>query len=133
MTQTIRPDVDIEEDVRAVIAHYPPLQADRHQLRVTVRSGEVIIEGHVRSLVSRRYLLDHIREVPGVSSVDTSRLFCEETIRLEAGQHVSGGVIANAAYGVVVLTGKLPDGMSAEKVVADVAQIPGVVRVVTKF
>ncbi len=133
MAQTTRPDVDIEEDVRGVIAHYPPLQADRHQLRIIVRGDEVVVEGHVRSLVTRRYLIDHVREIVGVRAVDTDRLYCEETIRLEAGQHIPDGVIANAAYGTVILTGKLPDSAGAEAVVSDVAQIPGVMRVVTKF
>lgn len=133
MTQTIRPDVDIEEDVRALIAHYPPLQADRHQVRILVNDGVVTLQGHVRSLITQGYLSDHAAEIAGVKSVDASGLFNEETIRLEAGQHIPGGVIANAVYGTVILTGKLPEGTSAESVVDALSKIPGVTRVVTKF
>jgi osmotically-inducible protein OsmY len=133
MTQTIRPDVDIEEDVRALIAHYPPLQADRHQVRTRVNDGVVTVEGHVRSVISQRYLLDRIPMIAGVKAVDASGLYNEEAIRLEAGQRIPSGVLANAVYSAVVLTGKLPDGTSAESVVEAVSQIPGVMRVITKF
>lgn len=133
MTQTIRPDLDIEEDIRGVIAHYPPLQADRHHLAITVQNGDVLVEGHVRSLVTRRYLLDHLGALPGVRAIESSRLFCDEMIRMEAGQRIPTGVIANSVYGALILTGVLPEGVTAESLVASVAQIPGVVQVVTKF
>ncbi len=133
MTQTIRPDLDIEEDIRGVIAHYPPLQADRHHLSITVQNGDVTVQGHVRSLISRGYLIEHVGRVPGVRALESSRLFCDEAIRMEAGQRIPTGVIANAVYGVVILTGTRPESVAAETIVAGIAQIPGVVRVVTKF
>jgi osmotically-inducible protein OsmY len=133
MTQMNRPDMDIEEDIRNLIAHYPPLTADRHQLRLEAHNGNVILSGHVKSLITRRYLVDRVREIAGVRGVNADQLYCEETIRIDAGRPIPQGVIANAIYGTVVLTGTLPTGTSAESVVKDVALIPGVLRVVTKF
>jgi osmotically-inducible protein OsmY len=91
------------------------------------------LSGHVKSPISRRYLLDRAAQVSGVRAVDGEGLFTEETIRLEAGRHIPSGVIANAYYGTVILTGKLPDGTSAAEIVNQLAQIPGVERVITKF
>jgi osmotically-inducible protein OsmY len=133
MTQTRRPDIDIESDIHDLIAHYPPLQADRHHFGVSVSDGVVALTGHVKSLISRRYLVDRAAEVNGVRAVNGEGLFTEEEIRLEAGQHIPSGVIANLAYGAVILTGKLPDGAEAEAVVSQLAQIPGVEQVITKF
>ena len=132
-TNLNRPDVDIEEDIYDIISHYPPLQADRHQLHFDVRDGVVNVSGHVRSLISRRYLGDRIPKIPGVYAVNIDNLFSEETIRLEAGQRIPIGVIANATYGTVILTGVLPDGKTPETIASSVAQIRGVERVVTKF
>lgn len=133
MTPVTRPDVDIEEDIRDVIAHYPPLQADRHHLHISVENGVVTLSGHVRSLITRRYLVDHVAQVSGVYTVVSDQFYAEETIRLESGQRIPPGVIANASYGTVILTGNPADDMNADVIVRDLAQIPGVERVITKF
>ncbi len=133
MTQASRPAIDIEEDIRDIIAHYPPLQEDRHHINIDVNGSEVILSGHVKSLNTRRYLIDRVRGIAGVSSVNDDQLYTEEGIRLESGRRIPLGVIANPIYGTVVLTGALPEGKTAEDVVKDVALIPGVARVVTKF
>lgn len=132
-THSNRPDMDIEEDIHTMIAHYPPLQADRHKFDIDVVDGVVIPHGHVKSVISRRYLLDQIVKVRGVRGVNGERLYDEEDIRLEAGQRIPTGVIANVFYGSVVLTGVLPEGVTEEEVARAVAQVPGVERVVTKF
>lgn len=133
MTPAIRPAVDIQENIYDLIAHYPPLQADRHHLRIDVQDGVVTLSGHVRTPNTYRYLLDHAAQVRGVSSVNHDGLFVEEVIRLEAGRRIPLGVIANVTYGTVILTGKLPSDTTAESIVEAVAQIPGVERVVTRF
>ncbi len=133
MTQASRPDVDIEEDILNLVAHYPPLQADRYHFRCEVSAGVVTFTGHVKSLISRRYLVDRAAQIRGVRSVDSKKLYTEEDIRLEAGRRIPTGVIANASYDAVILTGTLPQGKTAEDVVKDVAVIPGVEHVVTKF
>ncbi len=132
-TNAPRPDMDIEEDIRGIISHYPPLQADRHQLHLEVRDGNVSVSGHVRSLISRRFLADHVAEVRGVRSVNIDQLYGEETIRLEAGQRIPQGVIANATYGTVILTGVLPSGTTTDEIASSVGQVRGVQRVIAKF
>lgn len=133
MTQTTRPDVDIEEDIRDLIAHYPPLQADRHHLRIAVQDGTVVLSGHVKSLVTWRYLVDRAAQVSGVYTVNSDQLYSEEMIRLEAGQRIPTGVIANVVYEAIVLTGQLPEGANADDIVRELSLIPGVERVLTKF
>jgi len=132
-TYSNRPDMDIEEDIHTMIAHYPPLQADRHRFDIDVVDGVVIPHGHVKTVISRRYLIDQIAKVRGVLSVNSDRLYDEEDIRLEAGQRIPTGVIINVSYGAVILTGALPEGATEEEVARAVAQVPGVERVVTKF
>ena len=110
MTEVTRPDVDIEEDIRNIIAHYPPLQADRHQLRIEVqrwrgdpeRACQVADHPALPAWITSR-------ECAACTAIDSDRLYYEETIRLEAGRRIPHGVIANAIYGTVVLTGTLPD------------------------
>src|SRR5262249_23924221 len=120
MTQASRPDVDIEEEIHNLITHYPPLQADRHHFECEVNNGVVTFSGHVKSMISRRYLVDHTAEVRGVRSVESKALYTEEDIRLEAGRRIPTGVIANASYDAVILTGALPQGKSVEDVVKEV-------------
>src|SRR5579871_1189944 len=96
MTQASRPDVDIEEDITNLVAHYPPLQADRHHFRYDVSDGVVTLSGHVKSVISRRYLVDRVTQSRGVRSVDSKGLYTEEGIRLEAGRRIPAGVLANA-------------------------------------
>ncbi len=128
-----RPDMDIEEEIHGIIAHYPPLQQDRHYFDIDVEDGIVIPHGHVKSLISRRYLLNRALTVRGVRSLNDERLYTEETIRLEAGQRIPAGVIANVSYGTVILTGTLPESASEEELARQLAAVPGVERVVTKF
>ncbi len=125
--------MDIEADIQDLIAHYPPLQSDWHQLHVSVTGGVVDLSGHTRSQVSRTYLIQRVEEVRGVKAVSREQLYDEDTIRREVGQRTPTGVFANARYGTVILTGSLPEGVDATQVVNDVAQVAGVQQVVTKF
>src|SRR4051812_34324792 len=129
MTNLARPNMDIEAEIGDIVAHYPPLQADRRQLHIEVRDGTVTLSGHVKTPINRRYLVDRVAHVRGVHSVNSDHLYSEEAIRIEAGQRIPMGVIANATYGTVILTGTLPDGKSAADVVQDVALIDGVQQV----
>jgi osmotically-inducible protein OsmY len=133
MVQATRPDIDVQDDIYDFVAHYPPLQADRHHFSVEVSDGNVILSGHVKSPITERYLVDRAKDVRGVGSVNSDRLYNEEEIRLEVGRRIPKGVIANTVYGTVILTGMPPQDKSAESVVNDVAQVPGVQRVVTQF
>ncbi len=133
LTKISRPDVDIEADIQDVIAHYPPLQSDWHQLHINVTGGVVALSGHTRSKVSRTYLIERVQALRGVTAVTREELYDEDTIRREVGQRTPTGVFANARYGTVILTGSLPEGVDATQVVNDVAQVAGVQQVVTKF
>ena len=133
MVQATRPDIDIRDEIYDMVAHYPPLQADRHHFTVDVRDGNVTLSGHVKSPITERYFGDRVKEIRGVLSLNDDRLYNEEEIRLEVGRRIPTGVIANTVYGNVILTGAPPQGKSGEAVVNDVAQVPGVQRVITQF
>ncbi len=133
LKKSSRPDVDIEADIQDLIAHYPPLQSDRFHLKVMVKDGIVTLAGHTKSRITRGYLIERVQGVAGVQAVNYAALYDEETIRLDVGRCLAQGVIANAAYGTVVLTGSLPKGIEAASVVNEVARVAGVENVVTKF
>lgn len=133
MVQATRPDIDIQGDIYNLVARYPPLQADRYHFTVEVRDGSVTLSGHVKSPITEKYFVERATVVRGVRSVNADRLYNEEEIRLEVGRRIAKGVIANTAYGTVILTGTPPQDKSGEAVVNDVAQVAGVQRVVTQF
>lgn len=128
-----RQDQDILTDVHQVIIEYAPSAADQHQLHPIVSGGAVTLTGHVQSPITRRWLGEKLVNVNGVTTVDVSQLFSEEEIRLEVGRVIPAGLQANVRYGTVVLSGKLPAGHTEASLVARVATIPGVQRVVTDF
>jgi osmotically-inducible protein OsmY len=128
--QHARPDVDIEEDVNDIIVTYPPLAADRHHIHVTAQSGVVILDGHVRTPISRRVLIERTADIPGVAGINADEFYDDETIRLQVGKILPYGVYANPAFGVVALTGALPAEPSLDEIIQRVARVPGVVRVV---
>ncbi|MFN8378915.1 MAG: BON domain-containing protein [Anaerolineae bacterium] len=131
--QPSRQDVDILEAVHDVVAKYPPLTADRHHLRVSVQSGVVVLEGHVKTPITRLYVVERVAALAGVRGLSADGLFDDETIRLEVGQRLPEGVLANPAYGVVVLSGKVPEGMTDIDVAQLAGAVPGVTKVVTHF
>lgn len=128
-----RPDVDIEEDIRDLIAHYPPLSHDRHRVKVSARGGKLTVAGYVKSRATRHYLLEHLPDIDGVSSVNDKEFFDDETIRIEAGRIVPPGVQVNVEYGAVILSGRLPTDVKEADVVKKIKIIPGAHRVVTAF
>ena len=130
---TARADVDIAADIDEIILRYPPLVHDRSHLRVSVSDGVATVAGHVRSLNTRDYFLQALAGVDGLKSVDTDYLHIDELVRLALGRVLPLGVIANVEYGTVVLSGRLPDGLSEDDVVARAGGVPGVRRVVVAF
>jgi osmotically-inducible protein OsmY len=129
----VRHDLDIREDIYRLMSHYPPLNHDRHQIEVEVEDGVVKLRGYARSRPTYRYLLDHIPSIRGVRAVDADELFCDEILRLDLGRLVPYGVIVNLEYGTAILTGRLPEDYSIEKLVKQIAQVRGVHRVVTSL
>jgi osmotically-inducible protein OsmY len=128
---TVRPDMDIEEDVASIIARYPPLASDRHHIHVNAEDGIVYLSGNTSTPINRRYLVDRVLALPGVAGVNAEKLFDDATINLEVGQVIPTGVIANAHDGAVVLSGERP--ADPDTLAQRIAQIPGVTRVVTIF
>lgn len=133
MTDTliVRPDMDIDADVLDIILRYPPLVSDRHHIQVKVNDGVVALIGHTSTPINRGYLVDRVAALPGVVDVNAEALYDDANISLATGQVLPPGVIANTYYGTVVLSGKAP--ADVDTVAMRVAQIPGVVRVVTTF
>ncbi|MBI5671007.1 MAG: BON domain-containing protein [Chloroflexi bacterium] len=131
---TRRPDVDIQADIERLLLTYPPLTKDRHSIQVQVQDGAVTVTGHVQTPNTRRYFLNLIPTVEGVTSVDATRLFDDESIRLEVGRLLPTGVrVGRFQYGNVVLTGRLPDDVNADDLLEQVRQVPGVRRIITDF
>jgi osmotically-inducible protein OsmY len=128
-----RPDIDIHNDILDLIVHYPPLNADRHHIHVEVSDGAVVVHGHTRTPITRQYLLDALKHVDGVQRVNADRFYDEESLRLEAGRAIPRGVLVNNRYGTLILSGRLPAGISIDQVLEAVSRIPGVERVVTEF
>jgi osmotically-inducible protein OsmY len=129
-----RPDVDIQDDIGRLIVRYPPLQKDRYAIQTQVVNGTVMVSGHVQTPITRHYFLSRLTSIPGVVAVHADQFYDDETIRIEAGKMIPVGVILGKVfYGTAVLSGELPSSMSADEVAAQVARVPGVLRVVTDF
>ena len=127
-----RPDIDIQADIERMMLNYPPLAKDRHSVHVEVNDGAVRVFGHVQTPNTRRYFLNSIPAVEGVTAVDGAELFEDESIRLEVGRLLLTGVnVGRCQYGNVVLVGRLPPGANADELVAKVKQVPGVRQVIT--
>jgi len=130
----VRPDIDIIQDIEDIFAHYPPAMRDRHHIQVASQAGNVSLRGHVTSPNTRAVLLEKIPQVAGIQSVNADELYDDESIRLDVGQVIEPGIMfARVEYGTVVLSGRVPEGLPVERLVNEVAQAPGVRRVVTAF
>lgn len=129
MTHEPRPDVDIEEDIRQIIGGFAPLKASRGYFTYQSKHGTVVLTGNIRSPQSRRVLLDNIPRVPGVKDCDASDLFDDEEVKFKVAQLLPPGLFANVHYGTVGITGKLPEGASAETISEAINALPGVRRV----
>lgn len=132
-TISVRPDIDIEEEIHHVMQHYGPLINDRHQITISVVDGVVTVQGYTRVQTTTNYLLNHIKSVAGVVALDASRLYNDDTIRLDVGHVIPPGVSVLVEYGAVILSGMLPAETDLEAMVGDVVQVPGVRRVITSF
>jgi osmotically-inducible protein OsmY len=128
-----RPDIDIVEDVKNIIAHYPPLVTDRRHIDITSHNGALVISGHVQSPINRRYLADRAQLISGVVSVDVDSLCDEESIRFEVGNLIPEGVVAAVRYSVVILSGVVPEDTTEAALVERISAVKGVERVLTSF
>lgn len=133
-TRTLtRDDLDIRDDIYTLIVKYPPTNADRNHIHIEVRQGVVRLSGYVKTPISRRYLQDRIPHIPGVVDLNLDDLHDDESIRLEAGKVLPYGPIINVSYGTIILTGRLPEGTSADALIDALGKVPGVQRVVARI
>jgi osmotically-inducible protein OsmY len=126
-----RADVDIQADIERVVVRYPPLNNDRHHIHLAVEGGMVTLRGHVKTPISRRHLQHNMAQIRGNNGVDATAFIDDENLRIEVGRGLPPGVLANCEYGIVILSGTLPAGTTADDLVSQVAKMPGVRKVVT--
>ncbi len=126
---TVRPDLDIREDVISIIVKYPPLAADRFHIDVEVVDGEVILKGHAATPINRNYLIDFAAMVEGVKSIDSRQFYDDESLRLAAGRLVARGTNVNVRSGIVLLSCSSSES-NIDAVAQSVAALPGVIKVV---
>lgn len=134
-TPSVAPHTDamIEEEIHDLMLSYTPVKHDRHQLKVTVQDGSVKVAGYVKGRPAYTFLVEQLPKLKGVKGVDISQLYNDENIRIQTGHVIPMGVLVAVEYGAVILSGKPPTGMTVEDLVKDVAQLPGVRRVLTSF
>ncbi|GAB4522923.1 MAG: hypothetical protein OHK0046_36160 [Anaerolineae bacterium] len=130
---TMRPDIDIEEDLHDVVRAYPPLNHDRRNYKFDVKDGVVTLTGHVKGKPTYEYVLNAVPLVSGVRSFEAARFYNDDDLRLDVGQVVPPGVLVTMEYGSAILSGHLPEDASIEDVVRAVARVPGVHRVLTSL
>jgi len=128
-----RADEDILEEIDDLIADYPPLVQDRHRIHISVEQGVVTVSGHTRTNITHSYLLRLLDKVDGVVGVNADEFYSDADLRLEISHLIPVGVIANVSYGVVILTGRLPEETTEDELVAAIAEIDGVRAVRAQF
>jgi hypothetical protein len=133
MSQVVRPDVDIYAEIQDVIVHYPPLAHDRAHIQIEVKGGHVVVSGNMKSQPAYEYFLNRLPTISGVQSVDSTRLYHDDEIKRSVARLTPPGVFVNIEYGLLKLTGTLPEDISAEEVVKRVSTVPGIHRIVTVF
>jgi osmotically-inducible protein OsmY len=129
----VQSDAELEAAINAIITHYPPLMNDRRHLTVQVENGAVTVSGHTRTIITCTYLVDALKRMPGIVSLNIDNLYSDDHIRLEVGKVIPVGVYSNVNQGVVILSGRLPKGKTIEEVVTAVEQVKGVRAVRTQF
>lgn len=128
-----REDSLIQADIDHLIATYPPLAKDRRAIHVTIQNGLVTVNGHVQTANTRRYFLDRLAGIPGVTEVHAENFYDDLAIRLEVSKVLPLGIQATVLYGMVILAGEPPHDMSAESLAERVLAVSGVVKVVSGF
>ncbi len=128
-----RADIDIQEDIHRLMQHYGPLINDRHRIEATVADGAVTVTGYVKNQTTANYFLNNTGRIRGVSGVDASQFFADDTMRIAVGHVIPPGISVTLEYGAVILSGVLPPDADLESIVGEVVKVPGVNRVLTSF
>ena len=128
-----RPDADIRADIHHMEKSYPPLANDRHKVKFAVEDGVVTLSGYVKAPPTYNYVINSLKAITGIRSLDHSEFYCDEHLRLHVGAVLPSGVRVMVEYGAVVLTGTPPEGTKVEDIVREVGTVDGVHRVITDF
>jgi osmotically-inducible protein OsmY len=129
----VRPDVDIEDDINHIFSTLVSLRHDRPFVRFSVQDGVVTVEGNMQQAHTRRAFEQQISEVEGVQSIDMGKVYVDEVIRLAAGQATPLEVHTTVTHGNVILSGKVPAGLTVESLIERVQGIEGVRQVLPNF
>lgn len=126
---TVRPDLDIEEDISTFLRTFAPLKAARPYIACKSTMGHVKLSGCVGSAPARYVLLENIGKIQGVVDCDSSELYDDEQIRMNVGPFMPENVFATVRYGAVVITGYFPDIEAARALIGKLKGVPGVRKV----
>jgi osmotically-inducible protein OsmY len=132
-----RPDADVHGDVLARLRQGDTTRALEHgALSVEVHDGEVVLLGHVATLMHRRQLADLARGVAGVKAVHDGALVADPELATEVAQALADDpatrgnrIRVRASNGWIQLIGEVPDQATraaAGQVAAQVARVRGV-------
>lgn len=128
-----RTDEDILEDIHDFTRSYNPLVISRGHFFYNVQGGVVTVWGNIKSRFARQLFSKNLPNIEGVVAIDDSKLYDDETLRLEIGALLPMGVRVRVHHGLVTLTGQLPDDTSTDDLKGHLVTIPGVVAVNTDF
>lgn len=126
-----RPDMDIEDDIRASLRSHSPLKAAQHFFKVQSTNGKVRVSGNIGSPQAKRVLLNYITKISGVSTIDMSDLYDDEYLRLIIGGMAHEGLLVNVLFGRVLLDSTLPDGN--QETLRRVRSVAGIRNVVMRY
>ncbi len=125
-TVLVPTDEDILESLHTLVRSNDQIRVSRGYLTYAVVSGVVKLVGNVKTPIVRRALKDSVLQLAGVNAVDDTELYDDEGVLLAVGKVLPFGVRARLNHGAVALSGALPSGTSADEIVANVGEIPGV-------
>ncbi len=119
-------DEDILESLHILVRANDQIRVSRSYFSYTVVNGVVKLVGNVKTPIVRRAFKDNVLQLAGVNAVDDTELFDDEGILLAVGKVLPFGMRARLNHGAVALSGILPEETSADEMVANVGEIPGV-------
>lgn len=126
-------DEDILESLHSFVRAQDQLRLSRDYFRYVVVDGVVKLIGQVKTPIARRAFRDGVLKIAGVNAVDDTELYDDETIARSVGKVLPAGVRVRLNHGSVALSGSLPTGVSADELMADVGELPGVRLVSANF
>jgi hypothetical protein len=126
-------DEDILEDIHNLVRSYKPLITSRGHFYYRVQTGVVTVWGNIKSRSAHQLFAKNLPDVDGVIAVDDSKLYNDETLRLEIGKLLPMGIRTRIHNGLVTLTGQLPADTNADDIKGELVTVPGVIAVNTDF